>query len=163
MKNYVVCDAYARVLTQSGAFASEFPEAKIFGSAGNAKAAARKAAKVINDETCAIEDYGLESQRVVARFNGNGHQIGEAHYTYGSGMSGCLYDSGPHFAENLKKAIDGALFTFDELPEDELQSARDDLESSGIHYFADPKEAGADFVEITRCDCDSPEDHQEEP
>lgn len=80
------------------------------------------------------------------------------HYAYGSGMVGCLFDNGPHFAETLDRAIDGVLFIFDDLPEDELENARSNLRNDGIHYFSDPIEAGAQCCEITEMDGPCPEE-----
>lgn len=75
----------------------------------------------------------------------------ETHCVYGSGSSGCLYDSGPHVARTLKDAIEGALFLFDDLPKAELKRARQALRGGGTYYFS-PRyraQAGADMVEVS--------------
>jgi hypothetical protein len=74
------------------------------------------------------------------------------HYVYGSGLVGCLYDSGPHCADTLEEAIEGALWAFDDLPESELATARENLTTDGIHYFSPEcrRDAGADYVEVSR-------------
>jgi hypothetical protein len=92
------------------------------------------------------------------------------HYIYGSGMVGCLYDNGPHYAATLEDAIDGALFAFDDLEtseehpnSDALVNAEKDLRADGIHYFPASvrRDAGADYIEISECDCDDPSEHGE--
>lgn len=84
------------------------------------------------------------------------------HWVYGSGSAGCLYDSGPHVAESLDAAIEGALCIFDELPESELALAKANLRASGIHYFSDRAEAGADLVSVSECECRDPRSHDPE-
>jgi hypothetical protein len=82
------------------------------------------------------------------------------HWSYGSGSAGCLYDHGPCFAETKEQAIDGALFIFDDLPEAELKTARANLDASGLHYFTDPHEAGAQIVEINEHSGPCPDNDQ---
>lgn len=82
------------------------------------------------------------------------------HYTYGSGMSGCLYDNGPHCAETLEDAIEGVLFPFDDLPEEELEQARTNLREQHIHYFSDPDTAGADYCEVSEQSGPYPQDDE---
>lgn len=80
----------------------------------------------------------------------------ETHWGYGSGMPGCLFDNGPHFAETQADAIDAVLWCFSEtgnesdLSEEELAQARADLTSDGIHYFPAERRAelGASLVQI---------------
>lgn len=71
------------------------------------------------------------------------------HYVYGSGSRGCLYDNGPCFADTREDAIEGALFIFGDLPENELAMARVNLHEHSLHEFTDPSEAGAQYVEIS--------------
>lgn len=84
----------------------------------------------------------------------------EIHWSYGSGMAGCLYDGGPGFAATKADAIEAALSGFEDLPESELERARENLESESIHVFsADlPESVGADYVEISCHDGPCPED-----
>lgn len=84
------------------------------------------------------------------------------HWVYGSGSAGCLFDSGPHVASTLGAAIEGALCIFDDLPDSELAQAKANLRASGIHYFSDRGEAGADLCEVFRCDCGNPRSHDPE-
>jgi len=74
----------------------------------------------------------------------------EKHYSYGSGSTGCMYDSGPHTASTLEDAIEGALCIFDDLSDGALACARADLLAHGIHYFPELVRgyAGADYVEV---------------
>ncbi len=84
------------------------------------------------------------------------------HWTYGSGMCGCLFDSGPHVAERLGDAIEGVLVPFDDLDETELEQAKANLRLNFIHYFAHPQEAGAQYCEVSGCDCPDPRTHDPE-
>lgn len=70
-------------------------------------------------------------------------------YVYGSGMSGCLYDYGPHCATSISNAADSLLEVFSDLSEEEEAELRANLETNGIHYFRDPTEAGAQYCEVT--------------
>ena len=80
---------------------------------------------------------------------------GAKHWSYGSGMSGCLYDNGPHFTETLTDAVDGALLPFlDVLTDSEERLARRALRFEGIYYFEAPETAGAQYVEV--CEQDGP-------
>lgn len=80
----------------------------------------------------------------------------QTHWGYGSGMPGCLFDNGPHFAETQEQAIDAVLWYFSEtgnesdLSEEELAQARADLKSDGIHYFPAERRAelGASLVQV---------------
>lgn len=74
----------------------------------------------------------------------------ETHWSYGSGSAGCLYDSGPSFAETKEAAIEGALCIFQDLSKAELARARKNLSKSHIHYFGGRARevAGADYVEV---------------
>lgn len=98
-----------------------------------------------------------------------------AHYVYGSGLVGCLFDNGPHFTETKEDAIESALCIFTEqLPETELNLARENLHRDGFHYFSTEKEhelywaperrvsarelAGADYVEVSLCEGPCPEE-----
>jgi hypothetical protein len=73
------------------------------------------------------------------------------HYSYGSGMSGCLYDYGPNFCEKKEDAIEEFLRLFDErLGIKEAQDLRDNLMNNGIHYFHNPLEAGAQYCEVNK-------------
>ncbi len=82
------------------------------------------------------------------------------HYSYGSGMVGCLYDNGPHYVVTLRDAIAGALLPFiDQLTTRELRAARRDLRVDGIHYFPSKRRAelGADYCELSKQDGPCPE------
>jgi hypothetical protein len=79
----------------------------------------------------------------------------QTHWGYGSGMRGCLFDNGPHFAETQEQAIDAALWIFQdgsesELTEEEHAQAVADLKSDGIHYFPAERrsELGASLVVV---------------
>lgn len=78
------------------------------------------------------------------------------HYVYGSGMSGCLYDNGPHTAKTLDEAIESLIETFSDLDNDDLLAMRNDLRESGIHYFkGEARElAGADYCDATQEESD---------
>lgn len=77
----------------------------------------------------------------------------QEHWSYGSGMVGCLYDNGPHFVEHLRDAVDGALLPFlDVLTDAEEKAARRALRFEGIYYFPSKRRAefGADYVEVCK-------------
>lgn len=70
-------------------------------------------------------------------------------YSYGSGMSGCLFDNGPHVATSVDDAIDSLLNTFGEsITSDEESAMRANLQEHGIHRFQEPGDAGADYCSI---------------
>ncbi len=71
-------------------------------------------------------------------------------YAYGSGMSGCLFDNGPHFATSVIEATEALAETFsDAFTEGEESRLVLDLQQQGIHYFEDPEAAGAQYCEVT--------------
>lgn len=80
----------------------------------------------------------------------------QTHWGYGSGMPGCLFDNGPHFAETQHDAINAVLCYFSEtgnesdLSEAELAQARADLLECGTHYFPAERrgELGASMVQV---------------
>jgi hypothetical protein len=80
----------------------------------------------------------------------------QTHWGYGSGMPGCLFDNGPHFAETQEQAIDAVLWYFSEtgnesdLSAEELAAARADLLEYGVHYFPEERaeELGAMLVQV---------------
>lgn len=90
----------------------------------------------------------------------------QTHWGYGSGMPGCLFDNGPHFAETQADAIDGALWYFSatgnesDLSAEELAQAKADLLECGTHYFPAERrgELGASLVSVWECDGPCPED-----
>jgi hypothetical protein len=83
------------------------------------------------------------------------------HYSYGSGMSGCLYDYGPHFATHATDAVDSLLNLFqDTLETGEPETMRVNLLENGIHYFQNPSEAGAQYCEIVKQEGPCPEDSE---
>ncbi len=102
----------------------------------------------------------------------------EHHYTYGSGMVGCLYYNGPHVAETEAEAIESLCDTFSDLPDQVLSEMREALAGGGAYYF-DSREiehhdfegckttpriiAGADYCEITRHDGPLPDDREDGP
>ncbi len=68
MSEYVVVDASGRFLSFAGrTFTSEYPDARLFEAKGTAVKAARYA-KVLCD---VVEDYGMDTQRVVATVEGD--------------------------------------------------------------------------------------------
>ena len=76
----------------------------------------------------------------------------QTHWSYGSGMPGCLYDNGPHFVATRADAIDGALLPFlDDLPEHDYAEAKLSLAEQGIYYFpvALRAELGAVYCEVS--------------
>jgi hypothetical protein len=84
------------------------------------------------------------------------HGPEETHWGYGSGMPGCLFDNGPHFANTQDDAISAVLWHFSEtgnesdLSEEELAQARADLLECGTHYFPSERrgELGASMVQV---------------
>jgi hypothetical protein len=75
------------------------------------------------------------------------------HYHYGAGMYGCLYDSGPYYAETAELAAD-ALTQIFELEDEEVQELKRD------RFLALKGPGVPDYCEITECrdDC-NPEDY----
>jgi hypothetical protein len=72
--------------------------------------------------------------------------------TYGSGMPGCLYDNGPHRAQNVDDAISDLVQTFyDALEEGEEARMREALSrgSGACHVFENQKAAGAHYCEVS--------------
>ncbi len=57
------------------------------------------------------------------------------HWSYGSGMVGCLYDNGPNFTDTRESAIECLAQTFSDLPDDEIAAMRAALLTGSIHYF----------------------------
>ncbi len=88
------------------------------------------------------------------------------HYIVGSGSYGCLYDNGPHAHDTLDSAVDDLAQLFElgrvrraRLKADhylDLDSARSPIEEAQGHRF------GADYCEITECDCSEPWSHNED-
>ncbi len=73
------------------------------------------------------------------------------HYSFGSGMAGCLYDYGPHFSPTLSAAIESLCDLFDEqLEPGEKQRMRRNLRVDGGHRFENPQNAGARYCEVTK-------------
>jgi hypothetical protein len=71
------------------------------------------------------------------------------HFGYGSGMSGCLFDYGPNFAETNEDAIEGILLVFgEELSDEETAELRESLTGGGSYYFRNPGEVGAQYCEV---------------
>lgn len=77
------------------------------------------------------------------------------HYVYGSGEHGYLYDNGPQCAETLKDAVESLARTFN------LGRTRKAQLKRGLYLELNPRRDGADYCEITECDCDNPLDHQD--
>jgi len=74
-----------------------------------------------------------------------------AHWVYGSGLPGCLYDYGPHCSPTLKGAIDGLLCVFaEQLEPGEEKRLRRNLRVAGGHRFENPEAAGAAYCEVTK-------------
>jgi hypothetical protein len=98
--------------------------------------------------------------------------MSEKHYIYGSGTFGCLYYDGPHVADTLEGAIDGALCIFQDLPDDVLRNVRSELFRCGIFDFSTEESctdwdgqlvsarylAGADYVEVSEHEGPCPDD-----
>jgi hypothetical protein len=76
------------------------------------------------------------------------------HYIYGSGEHGCLYDSGPHYAETLQDAVEGLAQTF------ELGRTRKARLKKNLYLELSTAD-GAAYCEITPCKCGNPLEHQE--
>lgn len=72
-----------------------------------------------------------------------------SHYSYGSGMSGCLYDN-QGTARTRDDAIECVLFVFkDEMSGREYKRAKAALRADGIYYFQRPGDVGAQYCEIS--------------
>ena len=84
--------------------------------------------------------------------------MADKHYVSGSGMFGCLYDSGPHITDTKEQAILGLLDLFSDLSESELQAMNVNLTCHGSHTFDDPIEAGAQYCEISEQPGPAPEE-----
>lgn len=84
-------------------------------------------------------------------------------YMYGSGMAGCLYDNGPHWAANKADAIGDLFHTFSDCFEDEQAAKRFCLvlETLGTYVFLPKKGAGADYAEITEASAEEAAQFQE--
>ena len=79
------------------------------------------------------------------------------HYTYGSGMSGCLYDN-QGTARTRDDAIACVLGVFeDQLSGRELKRAKAALRADGIYYFRNPESLGAQYCEISEQRGECPE------
>ncbi len=84
----------------------------------------------------------------------------EHHYCYGSGMIGCLYDSGPEFCSDIEDAIDALVWRFEDyLSENssEQDEMTENLRTKGIHYFHIPGDAGAHYCEVSKKNGPCPE------
>lgn len=79
------------------------------------------------------------------------------HFEYGSGMAGCLYDSGPYYVETKTEAINSLLVTFLDLAADELRNMKRILTTDSIYWFRNSAEAGADYCEVVEQDGPCPE------
>ncbi len=89
--------------------------------------------------------------------------MAKTHYIYGSGSFGCLYDYGPNYAATVEDAIDGLLCVFSDLSEDEESELKAGLaDGNSSHHFHDKHEAGADYCEVSACDCDNPGEHDDD-
>ncbi len=88
------------------------------------------------------------------------------HYSYGSGMPGCLYDNGPNFSPTLRDAIAGLVWLFAEsgsesdLSPAEVKRMRRNLRVNGIHYFEHPQDAGAVYCEVSKQPGPCPKDDE---
>lgn len=71
------------------------------------------------------------------------------HYSYGSGMSGCMSDN-QGTARTRDDAIESALLAFsDQISGREMKRAQAALRADCIYYFSKPLAAGAQLVEIS--------------
>lgn len=110
---------------------------------------------------CGAQWHDDDAQEQVSEGDGSCEETADesaTHWSYGSGMTGCLYDGGPGFAETKTDAIEAALSSFFDLSEGALACARAGLEQDGIYYFPSELCAGADYVEITELDGPCPDD-----
>lgn len=85
-------------------------------------------------------------------------QVWEAtHYSYGSGMSGCLFDN-QGTARTKDDAIEAALSIFDgQISGREMKRAKAALRADGIYYFRNTDESGAQYVEVSEQRGECPE------
>lgn len=75
------------------------------------------------------------------------------HYSYGSGMFGCLYEYGPNFTTVKDGAIWSLVQLFsDQLEEGEETRMRYNLAHDNIHHFENPSQAGAQYCQIIEHD-----------
>ena len=67
------------------------------------------------------------------------------HWHMMNGSSGCMPDNN-EVHSTKKSAVESAVNLFDD-----CKGVQTDLIRMDIHYFRDDEQAGADYVEITRC------------
>lgn len=82
------------------------------------------------------------------------------HWILMNGSSGCLPDSCDAYQEKVR-AIQSAQARFDNLSERQVKAMSRDLRQYGYHSFAQPRKAGADYIEVVSCDCAEPWEHSE--
>lgn len=81
------------------------------------------------------------------------------HYIAMSGSCGCLPDW-TALCESEAEAVDAATEMFTDLLTNKTEPQfRRELSNCGIVYLRH-SDAGADYVEIVECDCETPEDHE---
>jgi hypothetical protein len=68
-----------------------------------------------------------------------------------NGSSGCLPDSSEVY-DTQDDAVCAACDMFDDCSEDECRDMSAALQDCGIHYFNDPRDAGADYVSVEYSD-----------
>lgn len=117
--------------------------------------------ETVLDKIHATDTCGQLHNPVDVWIDSEGHytvDVHEAtHYSYGSGMSGCMFDS-QGTAVNKAAAIDCALVIFaDVISAREMKRARAALKADGVYHFRDPVEAGAQYVEVSEQRGECPE------
>ena len=76
-------------------------------------------------------------------------------FIYGSGMTGCLYDSGFGSANTLDEAIGCLLERFSDLEGGELEDMANELRQFGYYRFNNASEAGAQCCEVVKHETNS--------
>lgn len=132
---------------------------EVFGCKGEHLTAEAVLEKIQETDTC-----GTLSSPVDVWIDSEGYytvDVHEAtHYSYGSGMSGCLYDN-QGTARTKADAIECALAVFeDQLSKRELKRAKAALRADGIYYFSKRAKAegiGAEYCEVSEQRGECPE------
>lgn len=82
------------------------------------------------------------------------------HFHALNGSSGCLPDNNEVHTSKADAVSSLCSLFEDSISAEELNKLRTDLQSTGLHYFADAAEAGASYAEISECsepDCNTEE------
>ena len=87
----------------------------------------------------------------------------QTHYIVGSGSHGCLYDNGPRAHKTLDAAIEDLAETFELGRGRRAKLVRDFyLKLNTRPLELNPYTDGAEYCEITTCDCATPWQHNED-